>query len=307
MCRHGARHAFVATTFVVLLSFRIAGAQPSLDSLWPNPDQATWHYRFSYDSVSDPSFESPATLHLNGTVLHYGNTLQVLEDQHGLSPGVGPDIPTLPPLIRAVWLARPDLRAALEERYASQRGATDWWMALLHGGYFQETPDSFLMWQPDWDHPTWTYLQTPLTVGETFVRQLVPELADDIFLHGTVEALDATVVTLAGEFMDAVRMGYVIDYGISTITDVTGQNVGTFHSETRGHVHYVPYVGPVELLEEFILYAWVDCTVPDCLPESDGLIGVPVTTYSLSLSEPVTAAGEAIRTMSWSAAKASYR
>jgi len=296
------RVAALAATWIAL-SVPASRAQPSLGSLWPHVDQATWRYEFSFESVIDPPFTAPATLHFNGTVQHYGNTLQVLEDALELPPGVVTDVPPLPPLIRDIWRVRPDLREALEERYALPRGTVDWRMVLLQGGYFQETPDAFHMWQPSFDHPTWTYVQLPLAVGASFTQQLLPELTDDTFLHGTVEALDQTVVTPAGTYPDAVRMAYVIDYGVSVLTDTTGVLLGTSHAETVGHVDYVPGVGPVALFEELFPYAWADCGESGCPPEVQDLVGVAAYTYSLTLTEAPTA----VERVSWGATKAAFR
>ena len=68
--------AAIALTFT-------AHAQPALDSLWPNADQKTWQYDYSYELLGSPLFTGSATLHFNGTVEHFGNTLQVLEARDG--------------------------------------------------------------------------------------------------------------------------------------------------------------------------------------------------------------------------------
>ena len=280
-----------------------ANAQPTLDSLWPNADGTTWHFEFAVTTELSGTFTSPATLAFNGSALHHGHDLQILEDSHDVPPGAQMDAPDLPPLIRAIWRARPDLRDALEERYSVTRGAMDWWPLLLHGGFFQENPASFQMWQPDWNHPTWTYLQLPLQVGASFTQQLLPELTDDVFLHGTVESIDAVVSTIAGTFTNAVKMNYVIDYGTSEVRDGAGLLIGTTASETRGHVHYVPEIGPVEMLEEFIPYLWMDCGASDCPEEWLNLVGVIVQTITLSMTENPTA----LESVSWGATKALHR
>ncbi|MBZ0270115.1 hypothetical protein K8I85_18335 [bacterium] len=288
----------------IALPASAAHAQLTPGSLWPHADQAAWQYEFSFTSLTDPDYTAPATLRFNGTVLHHGHTLQVLEASHDVPAGTRPAGPDLPPLPRAVWQARPDLRDAIERRYALVRGGADWRPSFLHGGYFQENPTSLQMWQPSWDHPTWTYLQTPVAVGESFTHQLLPEFTDDVFLHGTVESIDATVATLAGTFLHAVKMSYVIDYGVGDLIDPdTGVLLGTYHAESQGHVHFVPDVGPVALYEEFYPYLWADCGTPGCPPEIEDLVGVPQVTYSLSLTEAPTA----VEGSSWAATKALFR
>jgi len=159
------------------------------------------------------------------------------------------------------------------------------------------------MWQPDWNHPTWTYMTDDLRPGATFTHQLVPELADNVFLHGTVEATDVPVSTVAGDFEHAVQIGYVIDYGWSEGTDPEGQPIGQFRSETRGHVHYVPDVGPVESLEDFLPFVEVDCGTQECPAEWTDLLGVSIATISLSLSQrPV-----GVEAVTWGRLKALYQ
>jgi hypothetical protein len=164
-----------------------------------------------------------------------------------------------------------------------------------------KTAEAIQMWQPDFAHPTWTYLEDDFTVGSEFVHQLVPEFAEDIFLHGTVTAIDAVIETPAGTFTDAVEMTYLIDLGVGAVTDENGNLIGTVHGEVQGHVHYVPDVGPVELLEDYIPFVWIDCD-GDCPPEWEALLGVTVTSQTLELtSVPVATAPR-----SWSDVKALY-
>ncbi len=159
------------------------------------------------------------------------------------------------------------------------------------------------MWQDPWNHPTWTYLAGEIAPGETFSHQLIPELADDIYLYGTVQAVDATVVTENATYTNAVKVDYFIDYGISSWTDENGNLVGTAHAERWGHVHYVPEVGPVELLEEFMPFVWADCVNEDCPPEISDWIGQVTEIQTLSLLQNPVAEEAA----SWGSIKSMYR
>jgi hypothetical protein len=285
---------------VALLVPVTAFAQPTLDSLWPNANGLRLEYEFVNTSPtpSEPSFTVSAVLWFDGTVQTFGGTAQVLHGTHNVPakahPGAASD-----PLLAALWHARPDLRAAIVARTSRslEEVPINWWPLLLHTGYFMKNPTNIQMWQPDWSHPTWTYLTDDLRVGATFTHQLIPELADDVFLHGTVEAIDATVVTLAGTYESAVRMGYVIDYGW---TDPVGI-IGRSHAETRGHVHFVPGVGPVEMLENFIPYLEIDCTLGACPQEWIDLLGATFT-KALSLARVVS-----VESNTWSAVKSLYR
>ena len=288
----------------VLLVPGAALAQPTLDSLWPNADGLRWEYEFVNTSTVDPSFTTPAVLRFDGTVQTAGGTAQVLYGEHVVPakahPGAAND-----PLLVALWRARPDLRAAIEVRTGrSLEEDTFWWPLLLQAGYFMKGPTNIQMWQASWNHPTWTYLTDDLTVGANFTQQLVPELADNVFLHGTVEAIDATVATPAGTYEHAVRMGYVIDYGWGDLVDMnTQQVIGRARAETRGHVHFVPGIGPVEMLEDFIPFLEIDCTPDNCPQEWIDLLGVSLTTMTLSLTHEVVS----VEPSTWSTVKSLYR
>jgi hypothetical protein len=291
---------FVSVTCILAVA-QGAWGDPLLESLWPSADGNTWIYDLVITD-STGTFQTQATMQLNGTVTTAGGPAQVLDSWHDLATYMPSDIAHLPPLLRSVWQARPDLRERILAKYPPRTKETGWAPLLLHGGYFMKRPEIIEMWQPYWDHSTWTYLKTPLTVGAQFVHQLVPELADDVFLYGTVAALDATVTTSAGIFENTVKMDYLIDYGTSVLTDPAGIALGTFGSETTGHVHFAPDIGPVDLLEEFVPFTWLDCGW-DCPPEYVALVGVVVQTITMSLANgPSPVVGR-----SWASVKALYR
>ncbi len=154
-----------------------------------------------------------------------------------------------------------------------------------------------------WNHPTWTYLTSDLTPGATFVQQLIPEIVDDVFLYGAVGAVGVSVTTLAGTFDDAVRVDYLIDLGVNGSMDEWGNLIGESHGEIRGHVHYVPGVGPVEMLEESLPYVSIDCGTNECPPEWIQWLGQVVETQTLSLSDAPVPTED----VSWSEAKALFR
>jgi hypothetical protein len=239
-------------------------------------------------------------LQLLGQVETPGGTAQVLIGEHEL-PSDQDAAPVRDPLLRALWRARPDLRTAIATRNELASGSS-WWPLLLHDGWFMKNATNIQMWQPSWTHPTWTYLTNDLSVGATFTQQLVPELADNVFLHGTVTGIDATVSTIAGTFEHAVKMSYRIDYGWSEGTDANNNVIGRFRGETPGHVHYVPGVGPVDMLEDFIPYVEIDCTPNACPVDWQSYLGVSLATKTLSLTGlPVS-----IETRTWTQIKNLY-
>jgi hypothetical protein len=209
-----------------------------------------------------------------------------------------PAVTILDPLMRAVWIARPDLRARIEQ-------AADEWpcpdthpsggYALLLGGEFAwlRTATDVSAWRCNLANTrSWQWLSSDLAIGSTFTLQLVPDLATDVFLHGTVAAIEPSSVP-AGTFQDCVRVDYVIDYGLSECRDQSGNPIGTFRSETRGFVRFAPDVGPVESSEQFIPNAEGNC----------GPIGQPVSLVTMKLSSLPTP----VRKTSWGKLKLVYR
>lgn len=294
------RHVLAVVTLLVPGT---ALAQPTLDALWPNDNGLRWEYELVVTSTVDAGLTGPAALWLDGTVQTAGGTAQVLYGEH-VQPSKAGTGAAVDPLLVAVWRARPDLRAAIAARTGvSLEGGPTWWPLLLHDGYFMKNPTDIQMWQASWDHPTWTYLTDNLAVGASFMQQLIPELASDVFLHGTVESVEATVSTGAGTYEHAVRMHYVIDYGWTEEFDGNQQLIGRTRTETRGHVHFVPGVGPVEVLEDFVPYAEVDCAPAACPQEWTDQIGVSVETKTLSLAHEFVA----VEPSTWGMVKSLYR
>ncbi len=287
---------------VALLAAGAAVAQPTLDSLWPADDGTRWEYTFHvFDHDGDIDFTSPAFLQLSGTAMTPGGEAQVLLEGHDEVPESRDAAPRgLSSLLARVWRARPELREALAELPARQ---ANWWPHLLHGGYFMKGAENIQMWQDIWLHPTWIYLEDDISEGATFTLQLLPEITDDIFMHGTVGEIGATVAIPAGTFVDAVRMDYLVDFGVGIIMNDEGEKIGTMHAETVGHVHYVPGVGPVEMLEEWMPFVWIDCDHADCPPEWLDLEGDVVETDTLALTRGPVAHESA----SWGGVKSLYR
>lgn len=296
-----------ASPFILLAAAALAWpalAQPDLADLWPNADGQRWTFTYTETPHVGAAFTSPAVLQLEGTTQTAGGPAQILLAWHDAPPATRAGEPAgLAAFERAVWRARPDLRRALELRRNKTPAANTWDPLLLHDGYFMKGAANIRMWQPDWNHPTWTYLTSDLQVGATFTHQLIPELASDIYLHGTVEAVDDAVTTPAGTFTNAVRVAYLIDLGVSWAVDEMGGIIGSVHGEIRGHVRYVPDFGPVELLEEHLPCVWIDCGPNECPPSWVELEGQVEVTRTLELTEAPTP----VEPRSWGGVKALYR
>ncbi len=256
-------------------------AQPTLDSLWPNADGLRWDYKITVENDSLPggSFTTDAAMTLVGTVETPGGTAQVLHTSHGLSPATGGCC--LP--VRSLTCSPVSTR---------------WYPSLLHGNYFMKTATRIQMWERELvcDQPYWTYLTSSLAVGDTFTQPF-PCSGSDGFLHGTVAAIDATVSTPAGTFTNAVRIDYRVVDGWSECADENGNPLFRFRAETRGHVHYVPDVGPVDLLEDFI---------PVAETEGDGC-GCPVHFSVQTIRMLLTRGPVPVAPITWTGVKRLYR
>jgi hypothetical protein len=146
------------------------------------------------------------------------------------------------------------------------------------------------------DTQSWLWLVSDLTIGHQFSLQLVPDLASDVFLHGTIAAIEPATVP-AGTYANCVRVDYVIDYGTSACTDDAGNVLGTSRAETRGYVHYAPNVGPVDSFEQFFPYQEVTGTC------GAGHVGQPSSLVTLRLNTPPVPA----RSTTWGKLKVAYR
>lgn len=301
-------------TVLVLLALAAGSswAQPTLESLWPNDDGTKWTYDFAGWDLPFPAglpgadtWDGEATLTLAGTTQTAGGPAQNLVGWHTEAVPSKPGLP-ISSLMRNVWRARPDLREAIAEkarREPASAAAQNWVPILLHEGYFMKLADRIEMWQPTWTHSTWTYVTDALGNGQMFSQQLIPELANDVFLYGNVASNNAMVTVPAGTFPNAVKISYIVDYGVSDLLDEQGQTIGTYRSRTLGWVHYVPEVGPVDMQEEFIPYSEADCGVPACPQEIVDQIGEPYLHLTLQL----TAGPVAVEEKPWGAVKQLYR
>lgn len=296
-----------------LLSVAPATAQPpTMDQLWPSDDGRSWRYDQHYESYGFDAvvIDNQLRVFFDGTTVAAGGIqAQYLRQELLSGPSAGPMLAdaalvvAIPdPLLRAVWVARPDLRARIEQAVADapcpEYPAAGGY-ALLLGGEFAwlRTANEVAAWRCNLANTrSWQWLGSDLSIGNMFTLQLVPDLSSNVFLHGTIAAVEPATVP-AGTFDGCVRVDYVVDYGWSECIDASGNSIGTYRPETRGYVHYAPLIGPVESFEQFILYAE---TTGTC---GEGQIGQPLTTVTMRLgSLPVPTLPT-----SWGRLKVAYR
>ncbi len=279
---------------------------PTMDAIWPNENGRSWTYAQHYD-VSHPTriLDNVVRLFFDGTAV-VPNDIQTQFLGEVLVSG--PADPTTfglsitDPFLRQLWVARPDLRTKIHQMVtdlACPLNAAPGSYTLLLGGqlYYRKTSDEIVAMRCDVANTrAWQWLVSGLTPGNTFTLQLLPDMTTDLFLHGTIAAIEPVTVT-AGTFENCVRVDYVVDYGASACVDIAGNPLGTFRSETRGHVHYAPMIGPVESYEEFIPIA--EQLTGDC-GEPVGEVASHASLQMLSLPTPV-------RQTSWGRLKLVYR
>ncbi len=303
----------VPSVLLALLLCPDARAQ-DMSSLWPNDDGHSWTYRQTYVEdlwVGGDAIENEVRFYLDG----YGTVpggiavqnlrLQVLSASGRSSSAVAPilgDNPMHDPFLRGLWWARPDLRAALQEGVSNgkiEETPPGYYQLLLSEGAYRKSETEIAAWREDQDAMmSWLWLISDIEPGATFSLQLVPDLADNVWLHGTVTGWEDVDVP-AGTF-HSLRVDYLIDYGISTCVDGQGQETGSIRSETRGWIDYAPWVGPVKSHELFVPVAEV--LSGDC--PGIGHLGEALTEGGLELGVPGPVPVQAV---SWGRLKALYR
>ncbi len=283
-----------------------AMAQPTMDELWPNQDGLCWTYAQRWQDLEQPGvLENRVRIILDGTVIA-PTAIQaqyLRQEMIGGAAFATTSEPALSdPFLRQLWVARPDLRTKIMKVVADAEcpkgGATGAYGILLRGeSAYLKTPDDIGAWRCNAnDTQAWMWLVSDLTLGNTFTLQLIPDLTDNVFLHGEIAAVEPVTVP-AGTFKDCVRVDYVVDYGFSDCVDIGGNVTGTFRAETRGYVHYAPGVGPVLSFEEFIVHVELigDCGGPP--------LGEPSTRVSMDMDTTPTP----VRRASWGQLKLTYR
>lgn len=276
---------------------------PSMESLWPSADGARWEYHQTYEEAGGGlQADNTAFFTFRGTdVVPGGVEVQNLEVE--IVGDVRPFSESITdPLLASLWRARPDLREAISARAKRDPGIDDppdgFYQVFLHAAAFRKTPGEVASWRRDLESTrSWLWLVSDLTIGNEFVLQLVPDLADNVFLHGVIAAWEAVDVP-AGHFPNCLRVDYRIDFGETICTNDEGEATGAARTETRGFVHYSPDTGPIDSHEEWLLaeIIWGECVFP--FPP-----GERITWGSLEL---VKAGPVPTRQTSWGALKARY-
>lgn len=155
--------------------------------------------------------------------------------------------------------ARPDLRARIAALAPAAAPAADggvayWYPLFIHGYAWIKGP-AWIGTYGDVDTIlAWKFLDAMVRPGHTFRHQLVPSLANDVWLNASVERRVAVDVPGIGVVKDAIEVLYVLDYGVAASVDAMGNIVGSFRTFDYGTVVYAPGVGPVKDVERRFAY-----------------------------------------------------
>lgn len=262
---------------------------PSLNNLWPHEDGTDWAYDFQFkyhEGLVDPELTLPTMEVLHEKLLSAVDTDLISHDQgiyrqtfDGMfTTESGVEAQNLEVIIYSdvndqeraldrrtdnlldlVFQARPDLREAIVQRTGrdmldiSAKSLDEAGELFFLSPYAFAAEDSgyFAYGDISTQH-AWVFLTDELSVGSEFSMQLVPGLADDIWLYGKVWSV--------GDFMvDDVTMPnaqecmYVIDMGIQEQVDEHGNPLAIGRAYSYGRTVFVPEVGPVYCQERRVL------------------------------------------------------
>jgi len=152
--------------------------------------------------------------------------------------------------LRRLWLLRPDLREKIRDRRKaiSESREEDEWLGsplFLRDAAFEKTDEYIGAYGNLNRQLSWLFLEADLTAGHAFTFQLVPDLADNVFLHAQIVSNGEDFRTGFGTFAKTVRCAYLVDYGASGLLTPEGGELGYFGTHDSGIVVYAPMVGPI--------------------------------------------------------------
>lgn len=175
---------------------------------------------------------------------------RLLADVAGAAPGA-----ETAGFIRALGRARPDLREKIERRWPdAARTLTAPAISsvtqplFLFGNAFVKTRDYIGSYGDLNLDLSWKYLESNLRPGSEFSMQLIPDLADNVFLHVRV-LRESTVETAIGSTPHSIDVLYTVDYGVSEVTNELGDPIGWSRYFGYGTITYAPRIGPVASYE----------------------------------------------------------
>ena len=227
---------------------------PDANDVPPLPDWEEISELLETPLIGDSVVSAHGTYRMtfNGTATAGGGvTAQNLEESFEFNPaGAAPVVVTCSAereFYRRLRIARPDLAAKLptaklEEEPGQRITASD--PLLIHGGVWEKTTRWIGTYGDIDELLAWKFLTDELRPGNEFVHQLIPSLADDVFLHCRIER-ELTVETNEGDVAKAIECLYLVDLGVSPVFNPGGNQGEYARPIIYGSVIYAPNVGPV--------------------------------------------------------------
>ena len=249
----------------------------TLDELWPNEDGRWWRYDLRithsetlFESLTDPDTPLPSLAELRGLMADFAHDAPTETHDRELDAAFDGDTVTQSgasgqyftvtntaaldkptgkrsgnALLSLLRQARPDLRDRLpapdkdyEDKVPFSLSETCW-----------EKTESYIGGYGDLDTElSWLFLKTPLTAGAGFTMQLVPQLADDIWLHA--EIVGRIDWAQGGtDHPRALEVFTLIDMGVQMVLGEDGTPLGEQRTFMCYRTIYAPGVGPVYVHE----------------------------------------------------------
>jgi hypothetical protein len=282
----------LAATFASISVLAATRTTQELEDFWPHAPGASW----SYDRV-ELQWGTAAKSAATTVRFTLGDTTSV-----GGSITVHPLIVDVSSAVieagTAFWwqlaIARPGLSSLSAARPTSEASSG---LVIHDATLLRVAADEIAAYRDSPAIRSWLYAEPDLTPGHTFRLQLIPDLADSVFLDGSVVG-STDVTTPAGSFTAALQVRYEVDYGWAEATDSLGAIVGRTRARTRGKMYYAPGVGPVLARETFVPVVESQGSPPPPLVDST-FAELRLVSYSLT---PTT-----VGTRSWTEMKTQYR
>lgn len=261
---------------------------PTMDNIWPHEDGTGWVYDLQYREFEGPAPAETApplptlqALHaalaqpLEGDPLVEEQVLYRLRFEGELTTGPGvtaqnlvgttyrESTPSLSArsdrrLLGLIARARPDLRprilAEVDGTADDLKDASGASMYSLGSCAFASEQNGYYAYgELDAEH-SWIFLEGDLSIGSEFTLQLVPELADDIWLYGQIWGVgDKTVDGVT--WSNVLECMYAVDMGVQAATDDQGNLLGEYRSYLYFATLYAPGYGPIMSVERQVLAA----------------------------------------------------
>lgn len=254
----------------------------NLDTLWPNEDGRHWVYRLTQRqwAVEESLFPDPFVL----TVDDIDSVLAVTPDPDAIET-------------RGAWMLKFDgmlttqsdvtAQALVEtlfgdvgytkqlpvsETTAERRARRLWpWTAdsaykalpaplqppfMLYGYAWEKTAEWIGQYGDVDTDLAWKYLEADVSVGHAFRFQLVPSLSDQVYLDSKI-ARKRTADTPLGHFKAVREVHYLLDRGVVTLTDESGNETYSGPSYMVCTIFFATAVGPIYAIERDFLPGFI--------------------------------------------------